>query len=645
MVDGTPDNSKQVSPWFFGKPLAVEHGMYSLSLSFVDPRTEQAYVANSSDRLALMMVRPTSIGFVFYCAMIGFHFLTDPQDIFLRDAWLYSLGAFVVILVNVHWRFTRLMSWMGVVPCEWLAIFEMAGALASCVLLSKWYYAKLLGIDVSVYSVHPSTKSDGALLLALDAFVTLTHVAFPIRWKNLVFLEVWAFLSYLIPVLLFDSPENASGVVVNMIWFILLLSFASLGKRILEYGERIAFLQLIREKSLRVQTEFRLGQLQEDLPKPADLVSEAFASVQESALSMPPTTRTDRIFEDDHDIRQQFRAMMGVGVQEQWLIDEREIELGPQILGKGGFGVVVIGQYAGTEVAVKAARFKPVPSSRVELHELCNELRILRRVRHPNIVNIYGACLDQEGDLALVLELLIGIVLRDWVLATSLRDPHADRQILADVCSALCFLHSRQPRIVHGDLKDTNIFVEKFDSRPLNCRGKLLDFGCSRLLTKRAKRRGRTFRWAAPEVVTDRYLPPYASSDVYSFGLVCFFVFASDLPWAGHSCDDILAIFKGSSSLPNFAWPSAIDLPQRHLVETCCAFDRFSRPRIKEVLATLSCARCGHSEGTISVTLMLERVRRIVETPEPSSVTVGNSGDTRRVEMDISTSSGEVSRL
>ena len=53
-------------------------------------------------------------------------------------------------------------------------------------------------------------------------------------------------------------------------------------------------------------------------------------------------------------------------------------------------------------------------------------------------------------------------------------------QVLADIGAAMAFLHSSRPQIVHGDLKDSNIFVE--ETCHARRRAKLLDFGCEGVL-------------------------------------------------------------------------------------------------------------------------------------------------------------------
>ena len=71
-------------------------------------------------------------------------------------------------------------------------------------------------------------------------------------------------------------------------------------------------------------------------------------------------------------------------------------------LGTGGFGEIRIASFCGAKVAIKVPARNGANSW---LQSFGYELRILRRLRHPNIVLIHGVIIDAEGiDISLVLE-------------------------------------------------------------------------------------------------------------------------------------------------------------------------------------------------------------------------------------------------
>ena len=72
------------------------------------------------------------------------------------------------------------------------------------------------------------------------------------------------------------------------------------------------------------------------------------------------------------------------------MIREAELEVDNScILGQGSIGVVVEGRFCCGPVAIKLLETSQLDESRIAAF---NELRILRHIRHPNIVHFYGAC-------------------------------------------------------------------------------------------------------------------------------------------------------------------------------------------------------------------------------------------------------------
>jgi len=146
---------------------------------------------------------------------------------------------------------------------------------------------------------------------------------------------------------------------------------------------------------------------------------------------------------------------VNLGEQEHWLIDATSIEVSQcRILGKGGFGIVFAATLHGTPAAVKIAQAaKNSAVFHKRLPYISNELRILRRLRHPNIVMFFGACIDSKSaEIALVFEQLQGQLLQCFIEVPPGRPGSRGRhQIILDVSSALRYLHTASPCIVHGD--------------------------------------------------------------------------------------------------------------------------------------------------------------------------------------------------
>ncbi|KAM0924342.1 hypothetical protein ACQ4PT_004968 [Festuca glaucescens] len=185
-----------------------------------------------------------------------------------------------------------------------------------------------------------------------------------------------------------------------------------------------------------------------------------------------------------------------------------------EIIGEGGQGTVYKGILDGTPVAIK--RCKVVDESR--RMEFGQELLVLCRVNHDNVVKLLGCCLLFEVPI-LVYEFVPNKTLHDLLhgqeaerrccipLGTRLR-------IAAECAEALGHLHSLAHPILHGDVKTANILLgDGFIA-------KVADFGCSIIarLDEEALVAKGTIGYLDPEYLQSCRLTD--KSDVYSFGVV-----------------------------------------------------------------------------------------------------------------------------
>ncbi|KAG6505896.1 hypothetical protein ZIOFF_031206 [Zingiber officinale] len=186
-------------------------------------------------------------------------------------------------------------------------------------------------------------------------------------------------------------------------------------------------------------------------------------------------------------------------------------------LGEGGFGPVYKGMLPdGTLIAVKKLSSKSKQGNR----EFVNEIGMISALEHPNLMKLYGCCI--EGDQLL----LIYEYMENNSLARALFGPEQfrlslDWQTRCSICigiaRGLAYLHEESRlKIVHRDIKATNILLDK------NFNAKISDFGLAKLdeeenshiSTRIAGTRG----YMAPEYAMRGYLTDKA--DVYSFGVV-----------------------------------------------------------------------------------------------------------------------------
>jgi len=170
--------------------------------------------------------------------------------------------------------------------------------------------------------------------------------------------------------------------------------------------------------------------------------------------SQPETSEVGVMFQQlgkrnsTESLREQLEKIADLGNKEKWLIHGSTLHIiQGEIMGAGTFGIVVRGLLHDIPVAVKVPRLSDMGSTDSYLHELANELRILRSLQHPNIVSFLGACVEAEvGDLALILELVEGPTVHDYVLDSKAVPSYVERYALVmGICSGLCYLHRQSP--------------------------------------------------------------------------------------------------------------------------------------------------------------------------------------------------------
>ncbi|XP_064947950.1 probable LRR receptor-like serine/threonine-protein kinase At1g53430 isoform X4 [Musa acuminata AAA Group] len=194
-------------------------------------------------------------------------------------------------------------------------------------------------------------------------------------------------------------------------------------------------------------------------------------------------------------------------------------------IGEGGFGPVYKGVLPdGTLIAVKQLSSKSKQGNR----EFVNEIGMISALQHPNLVKLYGCCIE-GNQLLLIYEYMENNSLAHSLFGSEQNRPRLDWKTRCNIClgvaTGLAYLHEESRlKIVHRDIKATNILLDK------NFNAKISDFGLAKLdeeeNTHISTRIAGTSVWQlasyrgymAPEYALRGYLTDKA--DVYSFGVV-----------------------------------------------------------------------------------------------------------------------------
>ncbi|XP_048236169.1 U-box domain-containing protein 33 isoform X2 [Ricinus communis] len=270
-------------------------------------------------------------------------------------------------------------------------------------------------------------------------------------------------------------------------------------------------------------------------------------------------------------------------------------------IGEGGYGSIYKGLLRHTQVAIKVLHSHSLQGPA----EFQQEVDVLSKMRHPNLVTLIGACPETW---TLIYEYLPNGSLEDRLSCRGNSPPLSWQtriRIATELCSVLIFLHSSKPHsIVHGDLKPANILLDS------NFVSKLSDFGICRLLSQtedssnntticcRTDPKG-TFAYMDPEFLASGELTP--KSDVYSFGIILLRLLTGR-PALGITKEVQYALDKGNLKilLDPLAgdWPFVQAEQLAHLALRCSEMNRKSRPDlVSEVWRVLEPmkASCGGS--------------------------------------------------
>ncbi|KAM3198006.1 hypothetical protein ACQJBY_073221 [Aegilops geniculata] len=273
-------------------------------------------------------------------------------------------------------------------------------------------------------------------------------------------------------------------------------------------------------------------------------------------------------------------------------------------LGDGGFGTVYKGKLKdGRVVAVK--RLYKNNYRRVE--QFLNEVDILSRLLHQNLVILYGCTSRMSRDLLLVYEFIANGTVADHLHGSR----SAERgltwplrlNIAIETAEALAYLHAVE--IIHRDVKTTNILLDN------SFHVKVADFGLSRLFPLEVTHVS-TVPQGTPGYVDPVYHQCYKltdKSDVYSFGVVLVELISSkpavDM---SRSHSEINLANMALNRIQNHEVLQLVD-PElgydtdpetkrtidrvAEVAFQCLQMERDLRPSIKEVVEILTCVRDG----------------------------------------------------
>jgi serine/threonine protein kinase/HAMP domain-containing protein len=263
-------------------------------------------------------------------------------------------------------------------------------------------------------------------------------------------------------------------------------------------------------------------------------------------------------------------------------------------LGEGGMGLVVQARDRDLEEIVALKVLRPeIANDRDMLERLKSELKLARRITHPNVVRTFDF-LELDGIPCISMEYVHGVTLFA-LLERSGRLPysaglHLARQLGAGLAAA----HFQG--VIHRDIKPANLILQP------NGNAKLMDFGIARPVQQVGPSRTEvgsvvgTPHYLAPEQLTGGVVDTRA--DIYATGVLLYEVFTGQRPYTGRTAYEIFAQhLREAPTPPRTYWPEMPTELERVLLRCLERSPENRFANIRDLLAAME-----HLRGEPSVT-------------------------------------------
>jgi tRNA A-37 threonylcarbamoyl transferase component Bud32 len=283
-----------------------------------------------------------------------------------------------------------------------------------------------------------------------------------------------------------------------------------------------------------------------------------FSKVKQlSVASLAPSTPTNGRKKTREDLKKLVNSLT-LQQREQSFSSVDFYSIG-KVLGEGAYGKVLHATHimTGQKVAMKTFE-KAKLVDLVARKRVSREIRILKYLDHPNIVQLYEV-IDQPQRRYIIMEFASGGDLCKYVRDCKRLSENESHRIFCQILSGVAHCHEKG--IVHRDIKLDNILLDS------NKNIKIVDFGFSvpfesdQLLKKACG----SPSYAAPEIVSRKQYSP-TPVDVWSFGVVLYAMMCGYFPFQGANSQELCRkIVKGKFDLPSWVPDPCKDLIRRML--------------------------------------------------------------------------------
>jgi len=279
-----------------------------------------------------------------------------------------------------------------------------------------------------------------------------------------------------------------------------------------------------------------------------------------------------------------------------------------EVLGTGAFATVkrAVKKSDKSEYAIKMIDKSKLKKE--ELEVIHDEVDIMKRVHHPNCVQMFDL-FDTKKKLCMVLELLRGGELFDRIVKKRHFSESQAASVMQSVIMAIQYLH--KVGVVHRDLKPENLlYATKDEDSPL----KVTDFGLAKFTQVKMATACGTPGYVAPEILSGR---PYGPEvDLWSSGVILYILLCGFPPFFDENTANLYRTIKaGKFDFPSPYWDEISD-PAKNLVCRLLTVDPKQRATPEQVLAhpwiCSGIAKKTNISSTLADRLALMQYKRIL---------------------------------
>ena len=271
--------------------------------------------------------------------------------------------------------------------------------------------------------------------------------------------------------------------------------------------------------------------------------------------SLENKSTTDKKEEPPEDKKKKKDSKMIVSIDPNIIVTKgvtnpREIYLREKALGQGSFGTVYLVKHLQLQRYFAMKVIKKKSKSPTEEESLMNEINILRKLDHPNILKITDFY-NLKNEHNIITEYCQEGELFDEIKANAPFSEALTGWYMRQILQAVCYCHGCH--IVHRDLKPENILIVKRMKNGFH-HIKIIDFGTAKVFNKEKREHaliGSAY-YIAPEVISRNYTE---KCDIWSCGIIMYILLTGRPPFNGQTEDDIMKKIKiGTFEMTKYPW-------------------------------------------------------------------------------------------